>query len=165
MAKLLPDIYVNSITDIPVTLFIEKGIRGIAVDIDNTLTTDGSQYLDPDIVNWVRTVREIGIPICIVSNNHEKRVKPFAEQLEVAYLCEAGKPKRTSKALLLNILGCNNHETVMIGDQIFTDMIFAHRCNFLSILVEPIGEDKHRGAAIKRFFERPLKYLLRKRSV
>lgn len=161
--KLLPHIYFNSIGDIPISLLHDKGIKGIAVDIDNTLTGDGSFFLSKEVEDWIQQIKDAGISMCIVSNNHEQRVAPFAQRVSMAYIYDCHKPSNECKEKLLHILNCTQNEVAMIGDQIFTDMIFAHRSGFLSILVEPISIDKHRGAAIKRFFERPLKYIIRRR--
>jgi len=159
--KILPDYYFPTITDIPLSLFHDKGIKGIAIDIDNTLTADGSLLLSERVVFWLDEVRKQNISICIVSNNHKGRIEPFADIASLDYICEADKPSRKNKDMVLERLGRRADEVVMIGDQIFTDMLFAHRCGFFSILVDPIAEDKHRGASIKRFFERPLKHILR----
>jgi len=163
--KILPDIYVSRITDIAIDVLTGKGIKGIAIDIDNTLTADGSFYIDEAISIWLNSVKNTGISFCIVSNNHPPRVEPFATQIGMQYICEARKPRKDCKEQLLEMLNFKPDEVVMIGDQIFTDVYFAKKCGFYSILLDPIAEDKHRGAAIKRFFERPLKYFLRKRRL
>lgn len=161
--RIQPSYYCPLVENIEVSFLKDKGIKGIAIDIDNTLTGDGSHNLKEGVANWIKAVKDEGIVFCIVSNNHLPRIKPYADRIEVEYICEADKPSARCKKELLEILGCNDSEVVMIGDQFFTDMLFASRCHFKSILVDPISEDKHKGAKIKRFFEKPLRNIAKKR--
>ena len=69
-----------------------KGIRALVLDIDNTLTADRSQELPDEVAGWLAQMKEAGIGLTIVSNGAEKRVRPFAEKLGLAYLYRAAKP-------------------------------------------------------------------------
>ena len=64
----------------------QKGIRALVLDIDNTLTADRSQELPEEVAGWLETMRRAGVRLTIVSNGAEKRVRPFAEKLGLAYL-------------------------------------------------------------------------------
>ena len=163
--RVLPHFYFKSVTDITVSFLKEQSVRGVAVDIDNTLTEDNSFHIDEGTKKWVDTLKNSDIRICVVSNNHPDRVIPFVDQFEVPYIYEAKKPTRKSIVRLQEILQTDAEHIAMIGDQIFTDMLFAYRCHFTSILVDAVGEDNHRGAKLKRFFEKPLKSILRRRKI
>jgi len=63
------------------------------LDIDNTLTADRSQELpDRGGRGGVTRMREAGIGLTIVSNGAEKRVRPFAQKLGLAYLYRSASP-------------------------------------------------------------------------
>lgn len=159
--RLMPRHWFKSVTDIPISFFAENGIKGVAVDIDNTLTGDNSMYISEKIREWIGDIKKAGIRVVIVSNNREPRVRPFAEDIGLEYLCEIGKPSRRRIKDVMELLAVNRGEAAMIGDQIFTDILFANRCSIASVLVEPLGPDDHRGAALKRFFEHPLKRIIK----
>lgn len=160
---LFPDFTFPSVVDIPVSFFADNGIKGAAVDIDNTLTGENSNYISEEVRSWVKEIKASGVNLVIVSNNHEPRVKPFADDIGLAFICETGKPSPRRIAEILRMLDTEKEETVMVGDQIFTDVLFAGRCGIKSVLVEPMGPDDHSGAAIKRFFEHPIKWAVRLR--
>jgi len=162
--SLLPDYSFNSVTEIPVSFFKEKGIKGIAIDVDNTLTGDGSQYLHEEIREWVEQVKKAGLKLCAVSNNDRERLQPFAETIGIPYIFEAKKPSPRCIKKVLGILGTDKSETAMIGDQYFTDMLFAYRVRLTSILINPLGDDNHSGATVKRFFEKPIRRMIRRKK-
>ena len=64
----------------------------LVLDIDNTLTADRSQELPDEVAGWLAQMKEAGIGLTIVSNGAEKRVRPFAEKLGLAYLYRSAKP-------------------------------------------------------------------------
>ena len=159
-----PDYYFTSVSCVPARFLLGIGIKGLLIDLDNTLTADGSQHLSEDISGWVKKIKSAGIRLLIISNNHEPRVRPFAESAGMRYLCEAGKPAGRCLGEALGLLGVKKHEAAVIGDQLFTDILFAKRCGIISVLVEPVGEDRHAGAGVKRFFERPVRKRLKRRE-
>ncbi|MCL1830362.1 MAG: YqeG family HAD IIIA-type phosphatase, partial [Oscillospiraceae bacterium] len=163
--RIFPHYYFTTVAEIPISLFREKGIKGIAIDIDNTLTADGEFGIEPTTLDWLNAIKQSGITLAIISNNHPERVEPFANMIDLPFICNSSKPSARNKDRLLALLNTKSDTTAMIGDQLFTDMLFAYRCRFLSILVEPIGEDKHRGATIKRFFEKPVTAIMKRRII
>ena len=65
--KYRPDANFNRITDIKPDFFEEKGIKGIILDVDNTLITLDGEKLD-GIDEWVKQIKKSGIKIYIASN-------------------------------------------------------------------------------------------------
>ncbi|MCL2538809.1 MAG: YqeG family HAD IIIA-type phosphatase [Oscillospiraceae bacterium] len=155
--KLRPDYYYESITDLSASFFLDLGVKGLMVDLDNTLTGDGSPHLSDEVGDWIRRMQAAGIKLLIVSNNHEPRVLPFAETAGLPFMFEAGKPSPACLTKALRILELQKCQTAMVGDQYFTDILFAKRCGVISVLLEPVGEDRHTGAGLKRFFERAVR--------
>ena len=82
-----------------------------------------------------------GFEIIIVSNNSSvKRVKEFAEKLNISYVARAKKPLKGGfkKALKLATEKYNYCQIVAIGDQLMTDVFAANRMNYTSVLVKAI---------------------------
>ena len=72
-----PDEWLDSAYDIPYEQFYQKGMRGIIFDIDNTLVPHGAPA-DERAVQLFERLRAIGFHTCLLSNNKEARVAPFA---------------------------------------------------------------------------------------
>ena len=83
---------VKSVCDITPELLYSMGVKGLLLDIDNTLTTHDNPIPPEDVIDWLLEMKRFGIQMCLISNNHEARVAPFAQQLEIPYVCESAKP-------------------------------------------------------------------------
>lgn len=138
MSLLHPTLLKNRITDITKEDLRALGAKGLLLDVDNTLTTHGSQQLDPAVADWLFRMCADGFRLLIVSNATRKRVAPFAERLGLGFVSMACKPLpygmlRACKRLRLSRLRC-----VMIGDQSLTDVLGARLCGMACIQVRPI---------------------------
>ena len=87
-----PEYVFKDVTHITPEWLAAKGITALVLDIDNTLTADRSQELPEDVAVWLDTMRRAGVRLTIVSNGAEKRVRPFAQKLGLAYLYRSAKP-------------------------------------------------------------------------
>ena len=58
MPLFTPDLLKNRITDITLEDLRALGVRGLLLDVDNTLTTHGSQALDPAVRQWLEAMAE-----------------------------------------------------------------------------------------------------------
>ena len=56
--------------------------------------------------------------------------------------------------MALNLLDLKKEEVIMIGDQVFTDVLGANRFGIKSILVNPINKKEGPFTLIKRPFEK-----------
>lgn len=154
-----PKEYFNSVKDIKIELLNKHQIKGIILDVDNTLI-DFDKKMPEEIEKWVQDLKEKGIKFCILSNsNHEEKVKGVASKIDVPYLFFAKKPFKGGFKKACKLLELENENVAAVGDQIFTDVIGANRCNIFSILVKPIEEKDYLVTRIKR----PLENLVIKR--
>ena len=65
-----PKLYLNSVTNITIELLKEHNIKGLILDIDNTLI-DFEKNLSIDVVQWAKQLQENGIKMCILSNTNK----------------------------------------------------------------------------------------------
>lgn len=72
-----PTIDVRGVCDITLELLGRLGVRALILDVDNTLTTHDNPVPSQGVREWLAKMRQAGIPMMIVSNNHYERVKPF----------------------------------------------------------------------------------------
>lgn len=151
---LLPDIYVNSIFEIPLDSLYERNIRALILDLDNTVTEWNSSQVRPEVVEWVRMARARGFKLCLASNNSRARVDAVARSLNIPYVYNAGKPRRRAFRHAMKILECAPGETAVIGDQVFTDVLGGNRLHLLTVLVVPMNPREFIGTRIVRLLER-----------
>lgn len=149
-----PDWHVSRITDVPLTELWESGIRVIFVDLDNTLTPWGSREVSEPVKRWVEEAKAKGFQVVIVSNaGFRKRVAQVASALGIVGIAAAGKPRRFVFRRYLEWKGLTIQQAVMIGDQIFTDILAAKRAGMKAILVEPLMERRFITGRIQRPLE------------
>lgn len=155
MSRFLPTEFVDSIFDIDVEKLKNTGKKGFLFDIDNTLATYAMAVPDDRTKEWIRGLQDMGFSIYLISNNNEKRVKPFAESINAGYVAKALKPKTKPIRQVCEKMGITVDEAVLVGDQLFTDIWGGSRIGMHTILVKPIcAESDHWFVKFKRFFER-----------
>ena len=162
---LIPDIYLNRVTDITPDILNYLNVKGLILDVDNTLSTHhGMQPVD-NLNEWLATMKAGGIPLIILSNSKEKRVKPFASKLGLKFLSLGLKPLpfgyiRAAKKLNLKV-----KDVAIAGDQIFTDVLGAKLSGAKVILLKPILLEDKLSFKIRRNLERKLLKKYKKKGV
>jgi len=152
---LKPKVYVDSIRNIDLKKLKKvKNIKGIIVDLDNTLVAWGEKEVSQKIIDWVNEAKKLGLKICIVSNTNSKRVAELAKVFDVPYHSKYFKPFSVAFNNGLKILDTKKSETVVIGDQIFTDIWGGNRLKLLTILVAPIVKKDSMGTFLHRNLEK-----------
>ena len=155
MSRFLPTESVNSIFDIDLEKLKNMGKKGFLFDIDNTLATYSMAVPDEKTKEWIRRLQHMGFGVYLISNNNEKRVKPFAESIEAGYIAKALKPKSAPIIKACENMGITIDEGVLVGDQLFTDIWGGSRIGMHTVLVKPIcPENDHWFVKFKRIFER-----------
>ena len=153
--SLKPKVYLESLIKIDLKkIKNEMKIKGIIIDLDNTSVAWGKDDIDEDIIKWINEAKDINMSLCLVSNTHTKRVKKFADVFDIPYFSNAFKPFHFSFQKAIKILGTEYSETMVIGDQIFTDILGGNRLNMYTILVAPLGKRDSIGTFIQRSLEK-----------
>ncbi len=163
MSVLRPAEYHPSIFAIDLERLQNKGFRAIVLDLDNTMVKWNQPDPTPDLIEWLRKVEAMGFRTCIVSNNSGPRVSEFAAKVGVPFVHNATKPRRKGFREAMARLGVRPQETVVIGDQIFTDVLGGNRAGAYTILVVPI--DRHEfffTRLVRRVERRVLRHFARK---
>lgn len=142
----------GSAYEIPYREFYQRGYRAIIFDIDNTLVPHGAPA-DQRARKLCDELRKLGFQICFLSNNNTKRVAPFAEALDAAYISNAGKPFRKGYQQAADCLQVTGAEILFVGDQLLTDIIGANRVGYYSILVGPVNRKEGFFIVLKRLLE------------
>jgi HAD superfamily phosphatase (TIGR01668 family) len=155
LMRLRPDAWRRRIEEVSLADLRARGIRGIALDLDNTITGwNGTEIPDP-IAAWLRAARESGMRLCIVSNtSRPARVARVAEAIGAQWVARAAKPSRRAFRQAMRQMGTKPGETAVIGDQVFTDIWGGNRAGLYTILVEPLTERDFPMTKLSRVAER-----------
>lgn len=143
----------TSTYEIPFEKYYQKGYRGILFDVDNTLVEHDQQATRRAIALFER-LREIGFSTCLISNNKDYRVQPFADAVGSDFVYMAGKPSPNGYEEGMRRMKTNPRNTLFVGDQIFTDVWGANRAGIHSILVKQIAKHEEIQIVIKRKLEK-----------
>lgn len=153
---LRPDAVVASVTEVTPDFLQARGVRAVMVDLDDTLLASGSELLEPPFREWLETLRGAEVPVVILSNGTHTRVARWARELGVVGLPLTGKPLARAFRQGLAELGTPAHETAMVGDQLFTDVLGANLAGMVSVLVTPLSPGKLLHTRALRRLERVL---------
>ncbi len=149
-----PNRFAPRLHEIPHAELEAAGIRGLIVDLDNTLLGFRETELGIEHVEWVREAHERGFRIVMLSNNFSERVTTIAGQLGVACIPNALKPLPFGFLRAKRRLRLRRHEIAVVGDQLFTDVLGGKLCGLYTILTEPIETKDFAITQVFRFFER-----------
>ncbi len=137
-----PDLVLSApIYAITPQLMEAHGLRGLILDVDNTLIGDDEAYASEEISRWVEQMRS-QYPIWLASNNFsDRRIQKVAESLKLPYRSRAGKPSRRVVRQVLEAMQLPASQVAMVGDRLFTDTIVGNRLGLFTILVQPPCEE------------------------
>ena len=149
-----PSWTINSVYDIQPQDLLKRGYEAAIIDLDNTVIAWNNMNYTEEMADWINRMTQAGVKIYILSNNKVERVAKVAEPLGIPYKAGALKPRRKNFQLALDALGTSQANTIMIGDQIMTDIIGANRAKMASILVKPIARNDNFYTWANRALER-----------
>lgn len=158
-----PDFCFDNVTDIDIDFLEWNGIKAVFLDIDNTLTQHNGTEPYDGVREWVDSIKSAGVKVMIISNaKDEHRVRIFAEKLGIDnYIWDAKKPFPRGFRQLAKDLGVNKSEVLVIGDQLFTDILGANLAGLAVSTALVKAKDKKEPIIIKikRILEIPIKAL------
>lgn len=165
LKNFLPDQHVKSIFQIQAGELKKRGIKGVITDLDNTLVSWDQPNATPELLKWFDDMQQAGILVTIVSNNNERRVKAFSDPLELPFIYKARKPMIRSFQRAIRDMNLQRDDIVVIGDQIFTDVLGGNRLGVHTILVVPVAQTDGLLTRINRRMERYLLSIMRKKGM
>jgi len=150
---LAPDYYVDSVLDIPYEILWKQNIRGLIYDIDNTLAYFDRPQPPAKIAAMLKRVQKMGFRICLLTNNTRKRLAQF-DNLGLDGIANAIKPLTGGVRRAMELMGTQPAHTVIIGDQLFSDIWAGKNARISTVLVKPLTEKDFFFVRFKRIFER-----------
>lgn len=157
MALLEPDRYFSRISHIDIQRdLLGRGLRCALIDIDNTILTRDTHEVPRDVGVWLGSARDAGVSFCLVSNNWHASVHQLAGELDLPIVAKACKPLPHGLYLGMRKAGGRPSETVMIGDQLMTDVLAAHLAGCTAYMLRPLVEQDLKHTLMLRNLERVL---------
>ena len=158
MGKLLtPKIHINSVYDLDTDVLTKNNIKGIILDIDNTLVAWDCKDLNDKACAFIEGLQKKGFKLCILSNSTKKRVKRLNDKLNLPAVCSAAKPFKYSYKKAMKLMQTDKTNTAVIGDQLFTDILGGNKLGLFTVLVEPISTKEFLWTRLMRLLEKQIK--------
>ena len=154
---LIPNQHVDHVWDIDLENLKKQNFSTLVIDLDETILANSQRNLSLNHLNWLQKCKDIGFKIFILSNNRsKKRVQLAAQQVDCIGLYMAMKPFTFSIHQLQKSYQFDFNQSIIIGDQVFKDVVLARWLNVYSILVNPITKPKKIIARIQYSIEKKL---------
>ena len=140
-SNLQPDLVLEgSILNLTPAILEQYRLKGLVLDVDETLVPMKVQQASEELLLWVEEVRQVA-KMWLVSNNlSENRIGNIARALNLPYLFGASKPSRRKLRQAVAQMNLPVEQVGMVGDRLFTDVLAGNRLGMFTILVEPIGK-------------------------
>jgi hypothetical protein len=155
----IPDQVCDKLSDFDFAELYDRGYRYALLDIDNTIAPDRSKEPVEYSREVVKLLQKSGFVCCIVSNAKSSRSYNFSKALGIECVPSAGKPSPKGVINALEKLAADKKQTVLFGDQMFTDIAAANSAGVYSVLVEPYNKKEIFYVKMKRPFERMIRKL------
>ncbi|MDD6652129.1 MAG: YqeG family HAD IIIA-type phosphatase [Eggerthellales bacterium] len=140
MSVLKPEKYFRRVSDVDISAdLLDKGIRAVLLDIDNTIRSRETHLVPEDVAAWMTEAQQRGLKLCLLSNNWHANAYELGKELGVPVVAKACKPLPFGYIAALAKLGAKARETVLIGDILFTDVLGANLAGLRGYLVEPLA--------------------------
>jgi len=149
-----PSYRYKTLADVPIEELAAEGIRGVLLDIDNTLVPYGEyERIPARNLEWLKRAEAVGVKVLLYSNASQWKIDRIGAVSGLSGVPKAYKPSWRLLDRALAILGATKDQVIMVGDQLCTDILGGNWCGVKTVLVEPIVEKDWPGTKILRLIE------------
>ncbi|MDD2393483.1 MAG: HAD hydrolase-like protein [Eubacteriales bacterium] len=158
MKIFLPDKLYHRAADVDFRELYDEGKRVLLIDVDNTLITHGGNVFDEYAYSVISKAENHGLMCILFSNAKTSRIKDISDITRIEYIHRPFKPSgKGIKSYLREHKDISSNEIVVIGDQIFTDILAGNLAGVMTILVDPMYHNEPRQIRLKRYLEKFVK--------
>jgi hypothetical protein len=139
ISNLQPDLILGApILSLTPDILRQYQLKGLVLDVDETLVPLRSAQASEELRQWVEQVRPV-VSLWLVSNNlSEARISSIAKSLDVPYILGARKPSRRKLKKAVKAMDLPVEQVAMVGDRLLTDVLAGNRLGMFTILVDPM---------------------------
>lgn len=139
MSFFKPDRFFTRISSINIEQdIVSQGYECVLLDVDNTILTRDTHQVPEDVRLWLKVAEESGIKVCLLSNNMHESVLILAQTMGLSIVSKAMKPLPFGYHKALKLMRVSKAKTLMIGDQLVTDVFGAHAAGMRAYMVLPL---------------------------
>ena len=154
-----PEKVYESLVHIPWDELYGSGIETALLDFDNTLGPDHATEPEEYSYSCVKMIEEKGIRCCLVSNAKSGRSAKIAEMLNIPVVTYANKPGTSGIFRAIELMKTTPEKSVLVGDQVFTDVIAGNRAGVRTFMVEKLHKKEIWYVLWKRPFEKLVRHI------
>ena len=137
--RFIPSEFHNSFFEINFNDLAKRGYKTILCDLDNTLISYDEFLPTKELNHKFKELETLGFELILISNNTPSRMEKFTEEITIRGYGNSRKPLLVGIKKALNGAKVSDiDKTVLIGDQLMTDIWAANRMNVYSVLVNPL---------------------------
>lgn len=160
----LPVVMTPELTDLTPEYLLNRGIRLLMMDFDNTIVPYATDVPTPQMAAWLERMNASPVKIVIVSNTKKKRLIRFCEAYSLDYVMHARKPSPKGLRTCMARFGFRPAESAIVGDQIYTDTLAGNLAGVTTILVKAI-HNHNIWLKARHVLELPFVFAARKRRM
>ena len=156
--RFIPFLHAKTIFEIPPSFYKETlKVKYVFIDLDNTLDSYKISKPTERTLNYINSLKEIGLNVIIVSNNRNGRVLTYSQACDVICICKACKPFSAKINRFIKTNKISKQDIIFVGDQMMTDVLMAYHAKIRVIFTEKIVKEDQWTTRINRLFERVIK--------
>lgn len=138
-ALLQPDYIERCVEEIDLEAWWQVGLRGLILDVDDTLTRKNSPYVASPVMSWLQAAQKRGFQCLIVSNNrYPEHIEAVSQKLGIPAVARAGKPRSAGFLWAQREMDLKPEQIVVIGDRVLTDILGGASLGMKTCLVLPV---------------------------
>ena len=165
MKKFIPFAHAQSVYEIDLDFFIKNNVSYLFLDLDNTLDSYKCKVPSERAIELIKKIEEKGIKVYIISNNRKKRVDAYASKIPCDYISKSFKPFAFKINKFIKENGIEKDKSMIVGDQLMTDVLFGHNAKIRVVLTEKIVKEDQPTTRFNRLFDRPIRKSLFKKKL
>lgn len=142
--------HLSSVYDLTPGILNSIGVRCLFLDVDNTIRKYGQTEPDASARSFIKKMQSEGVTIILCSNNFKKTIKPYAQSLNCQYVCFCLKPSPFGMIRAWIRSKVRHKEIMVVGDQVFNDILAGKLMLFKTMLVSPIDSEHEPSTVTKR---------------
>lgn len=147
---LTPTAEFASVTDITLEFLRDQGVRGLILDLDDTLVHFGGDRFPEAVRQWLECIRK-DFQVCVVSNtSRQHRAQAIAAGLGIPAFARAQKPRRHTLLQAILAMGLREQEVLVVGDRLLTDILGGTRLGARTALISPVSDERRMLRLLRR---------------
>lgn len=154
-----PNEWVDDVFKINYDRLISSGIKLFVFDMDGTLAKWNAEEIDARTFNLIKTISKKST--VVIFSNGDSPVLKTIKGIET--FSHSHKPLTSKFVKIIKLHHVSKKEVVIIGDQLFTDVLMANLAGVYSIKVKPVSKEEMWFTKILRIAERFVKPLAKKK--